>query len=196
MQTLSENPALALRRQAQAVGLPGMLRWDRTGRALLLSDAPRHCTGEAFLRAAKALPARVAVEGWLLRLDLPAEAYRALLDCTYVSAGPWTEGWFEAQALLGGVLARTRTAQTVPDEPLLRRAMLACAQGETTVRAFLPALRTADAKALRLGAAASTAACAALCAQWLQTSLGIGLPAQQSAAAWVQIQIAGKSAKG
>lgn len=178
MQELSGNPALQLRRQAEAIGLPGLLRWDSTGRALLLSDAPRHPAGGPSLRTAKALPARVVIEGRLLWLDLPAETYRSLLGCTYRSAGSWAQGWFEAQALLGGILTRARTAETVADEPLLRRAMLACARGEAAVRAFLPALRAADAEALRLGASASTAACAALCAQWLQSATGIGLPPQ------------------
>lgn len=48
--------------------------------------------------------------------------------------------------------------------------MLACAQGEKAVRAFLPRLQEAHAQALRLGDAASCRACAALCARWLWTA--------------------------
>lgn len=146
-----------------------MVRWDMSGRALVVCDAPR--------RGGYANSASGVIERDLLWVDLPDGDYGALLAATFHQPDIWREGWFSEQALLAGILMRnTATASGLPDKPLLRIAMLACAQGEKPVRAFLAKLRGWDAEALRLGSTRSIQACAALAAHWLWTAKEIGLP--------------------
>ncbi len=150
-----------------------MLRWDRSGRALLVSDAPRRAKAYAALPESVA---EVTLAGGLLYIDLPRAAYRSLLGLTFTAQGPWRDAWFAEQALAAGILARRPLPAGEPDIPLLRAALLACAQGETEVRAFCRSLRAADAAALRRKNTASARACAALVARWLHEAQGVGLP--------------------
>lgn len=171
------NPAAALRASVAALHLPGMLRWDQSGEALLLSDAPRRMPAQALAGALAPLTGQSFQRGGLLWIDLPAAAYDALLEEDLDKHGPWDAAWFEAQALLAGMLARPARGAIKADVPLLRAALLACAQGERTVRAYLHTLRRADAEALRHGQTTTVRACAVCCAQWLWQAEGVGLPA-------------------
>lgn len=94
---------------------------------------------------------RAWTEDGLLHIDLSAADYARLLWLEAdVPGDGWRTGWFEAQSLLA-LLLQTPAREGHADEALLRRAMLACAQGEKAVRAFLPRLQEAHAQALRLG---------------------------------------------
>lgn len=172
---MTQSPVLALRERA-ARRLSGMLRWDRSGRALLVCDMPRRAGEWAALDAAVRLPARAEVFGGLLYIDLPPEAYGELLSADFAARGEWRGEWFEAQALLAGILSRRLSVAENADEALLRKALLSCAQGERPVRDFCALLRGADAVALRTGGAASCRASAALVARWLWAERGVGLP--------------------
>lgn len=171
-----ENPALGLRKKAKAVLPRGMLRWDISGRALLVSDAPRHGDASAGMDALRADGYAVAVENDLLWMDLPEDAYAALIGQFFCMPGDWTEDWFAEQALLAGILTKEERAGGLADVPLLRAALVACGRGEVSLRAFVARLRAEDAQGLREGNTASCRACAALCAHWLWTQRGIGLP--------------------
>lgn len=177
----ADHPARALRARVASLRLPGMLRWDASGEALLLSDAPRRMPAAAAMRAMAAIPARIAHQDGLLRIDLLPQAYAALLSVDFAMPGPWDAAWFEAQALLAGILARPAHMGHEADVPLLRAALLASAQDAAQVRAFLRRLRAADAVALRRRQTASTRASAAYCASWLWQAAHVGLPA---IAAW------------
>ncbi len=190
MQTLVENPALSLRQAFRRQYPYGLLRWDRSGKALLVSDMPRreasdleHIHEDISISKSTAFKpfemenARIVHAEGLLYVDMPSEAYQALLNRTFFAFGPFQAHWFEEQATVLGILARRAgPIGEKPDEPLLRKAMLACALGESEVRGFCRALRTADATALRKGETASSRACAALLAHWLYTEHGVGLP--------------------
>ena len=180
MQKPVENPALVLREALLALQPFGMLRWDHSGRALLVSDALRHTQGAGFLETLYAMNLRFSTENGLVWIDLPPEAYQALLAQRFFSSGPWTEDWFAEQALLATILQRSpiplQEAAAPPDELLLRRAMLACAQGTPFVRQLMPLLRAEDATQLRAGNAGSCRASAVLCAHWLCCQHGVGLP--------------------
>lgn len=172
MPELTGNPAEALRARAEAARPRGaLLRWDASGRALLVSDAPRR--GGTI-----ALPDDISLEeDGMLWIDLPADAYAALLGQNFVRNGAWDDEWWAAQSLLTGILRRDPCPVDGPaDIPLLRAAMIACARGEGHVRPFLTSLRAADAQALRARRDATVRACAALAARWLWTARGIGLP--------------------
>lgn len=181
MQSVAENPAILLRAEVRERLSRGFLRYDTSGRALLVSDAPRH--GPLPLSAFGRFEARVCEIDSLLYIDLTEESYRQLLTIDFFVAGEFVEGWFEEQALLAAILragARGTPDGTV-DAPLLRAAMIACAVGEAPVRAYLKTLRQAHAAALRVGSPASCRAAAALCARFLFEEKGVGLP---KIAAW------------
>lgn len=162
------NPAEALRETVRAA-LPGaMLKWDASGRALLVSDAPRRAGYDPAALAGL----RVQEAAGLLYIDWQQEAYCAPEYEKVI--GPWHADWFAEQALLAGILARRGAGAA--DEGLLRGAYLACAQGEKAVRQSIAALRRADATALRCGAGAGVWAAAAFVAAWLWAQQGIGLP--------------------
>lgn len=177
MPELTQNPAIALRFAIEAHHVRGMLRWDRSGTALLVSDAPRR-SGTSAVDFLRGVHCKAHAQSGLLYIDLPDEAYSALLHADFFRLGSPQPEWFEEQALLAGILRRPLDASaSVPDHALLRSAMLACAQNERAVRAFCGELRSADAAALRVHAPASSRACAALCALWLWDHKGIGVPA-------------------
>lgn len=176
MQELT-NPALALRALARECYPCGMLRWDVKARALLVCDAPRHGNAgrlaQALSHAAHCMPA----EGGLLRIDLPESAYAAMVHADFCAPDAWHPAWFAQQSLLSSILLRPPPCvQAQPNVPLLRRALLACAQGEAPLRAFLATLAAADAAALRENDTASVRACAAYCALALWQSHSVGLP--------------------
>lgn len=180
MQKGVSNPAPALRAAVEALGMPGMLRWDATGKALLVSDAPRHAGGDVWTGRLRGEGLRVQERDRLLWIDLPVSAYQALMAADFTERGGWHAAWFTEQALLGGILFRIRPCpdaeMQAKDEELLRGAMLACAKGERHVRSYLGVLRSADAAALRDERTGSSRASAALCAKWLWATHGIGLP--------------------
>lgn len=180
MQELTHNPALLLRTQVAALGLPGFLRWDTSGQALLASDAPRHPDGLEALAALDRNLMRAETRKGLLFFDLPEAAYATLCASTFYQPGCWSVAHFDAQALLGGILQRKRveSPSAPPDRPLLRACMLACAQAEH-MPAFLRMLRLADAQALRLQRTASTRACACLCAHWYWQCHNVGIPSMR-----------------
>ncbi len=167
------TPARALRAALEKVGLPGFLRWDRSGQALLVSDAPRRALpGAAEAVAAKA-DAATRQEGGLLYIDLPDQVYQNLLALNADPPAVVQDSLFPLRALCYGILTRDTShiaLQAKPDIPLLRAALLAEAQGGAAVRAFAEALRAADAEALRCGDTASVRACAAVLSQWLQNN--------------------------
>jgi len=170
MRALTENPAVRLKRAARQALPNGMLRFDTSGRALLVSDAARRGA-----HAALPLEAETITLDGLLYIDLPEDAYRALLASDFFMPGNLQDGWFAEQTLLSGIL-RHNPAPEAPDKPLLRAAMIACASGETPVRGFIRALRGAHAAALRCGRARSCRAAATLCAHFLFIEKGVGLP--------------------
>lgn len=190
------SPAYALRNFVSQRLPPGMLRWDRDGRALLVSDAPRRMGGDALHLFADCADITATRCGNLLRIDLSPAAYTRLLKPRPVCTGPWDDRWFDAQALIAALLRQNGEAADA-DIPLLRAALLATAQGDTAIRAFLPKLRERDAVALWAGGQGATwpgkppenvghreisaeipsiHACASICAQWLWTAHGIGIP--------------------
>lgn len=163
---MSVNPAAALRAQLAPRHPRGMLRWDASGRALLVSDAPRRADGAAFMKKAEALGLLLAVDNGLLYIDFQPAVYGDLL---LLDRLPPRCSFFELQSLLYVMLARNAgPTSSTPDIALLRAALLACAQGETAIRAFVPILRKADAEALRQNNTASTRACAVLIAQAIE----------------------------
>lgn len=173
MQTIKENPAAALRRDVAPCLGKAMLRWDISGQALLVSDAPRR--GKVSLDVCQA-SWRETDDGLLL-IDLPDHAYDELLNATFTQISPLQTEWFPLQSLLASILTRPKgTLPSPPDKPLLRQAMLACARGRQPVLAFADALSLADAAALRTNNTASCRAAAALCAHWLWTAEGVGIP--------------------
>jgi|GEM_PF-1831427 len=166
------NPALSLRRELEMAYPEGMLRWDVSGRALLVSDGPRRgAAGVTLLKYIEKNGLPCQTEHGLLHVDCTGEAYEGLLKIEMNRFGTIDEAWFPIQTLLGGMLCRKRPgihgADAVPEKSLLRAAMLACARGEKPVRDFAKRLRAADAEALRLGRTETTRACAALLAHWL-----------------------------
>lgn len=175
MREITENPALALRQALLSLRPCGFLRWDRSGRSLLVSDAPRRSGGETLVRAAEAMALRAWIEDDLMWIDLPQTSYAELLSMDFLRAGDWTDAWFAEQALLRGILRKGPDGAKA-DTPLLRAAMLACVQGDIYVHSFATALRAAHAAALRLGDTASCRACAALLAYWLWTEKQVGIP--------------------
>lgn len=176
MQSLNENPAITLRDMARALQPSGMLKWDTSGDALLLSDAPRR-DAAALQRLLRAEGLHAWVSGDLLRIDLLEAKYATLLDSRFLMPGPWHDRWCPLQSLLSTILTRRSPAtRTPPSKTLLRKAMLASAQGIPAMEQFLPILREADTLALRTGNTAAMPAAASLCAHWLWTREGIGLP--------------------
>lgn len=174
-----QNPALTLRVEIAARYPGAMLRWDASGRALLVCDAPRR--GWAVSEEEGTL----CREG-LAYFDLPRASYAALTPPA-PRLCPYADGWMDVQAALAGALFSRAATETPPwrgsvsDESraLLRGALLAAARGEAQIRAFIPALRAACAQALRVRDAALEATCrvaALILADWLQTHAGLGVP--------------------
>lgn len=184
MPQLTENPALALRKAMERLRLPGMLRWDASGAGLLVSDAPRRMDHGEIPALLRGLPYSHLMENDLLFFDLTTQNYTDMLRYTFFQAGQWSQAWHAVQALLGTVLGRELPAAAIvtPNIPLLRSALLACAQEEAHFRPFLQKLRAFDAKALREGDTSSVRACATLCARWLWENRGIGLPPYRAVA--------------
>lgn len=184
MPQLTENPALALRKAVERAGLPGMLRWDVSGAGLLVSDAPRRRGDGEIATLLRGLSYSRLIENDLLFFDFTTQNYTDMLHYTFFQAGQWSRAWCAEQALLSTVLGRELPAAAIatPNIPLLRSALLACAQDEAHFRRFLQKLRAFDAEALRKGNTASVRACAALCARWLWENRGIGLPPYRAVA--------------
>lgn len=178
MPELTENPALSLRRAVEGTCVGAMLRWDTSGQALLVSDAPRrpHFALEPLSDALR--PYHSFRHNGLLFMDLAPDAYAALLRSTFIRTGSWHGKWFVEQALLAGIMFRNGDNVDVgpPDIPLLREAMLSCALGLQPVRVFCGKLRGIDAERLRYGLASSSRACAMLLSYWLWTEAKIGVP--------------------
>lgn len=180
MQIIGQNPVITLRAQVASLSLAGFLRWDTSGRALLASDAPKHMPEPALRALMNAHSFHYDINLNMLYIDLQDSAYEAITRQTFFVPGPFVEGYYEAQALLSLLLTRAPVSRAPcpVDKPLLRSAMLACAQGEAKAYAFLRGLAAHDAVALRQGNTLSIRACAALCAHFLYTEKGIGLPSQ------------------
>lgn len=194
MTPLAENPALRLRARVEALQLPGMLRWDASGSALLVSDAPRRSPGAADALRAIA-DGSIALRRGLAYIDLTPDGYRALACSTFQAQGVLSPEWQNEQRLLSGILSRSPVGtEGAVDVPLLRRAMRVLAQGEEeAIRMFLAGLRQADAAALRTGESYTCHACAALCAHWLFTARRIGmLSARHTSIPWDQAIGAGR----
>lgn len=156
------NPALELREALRARYPGAMVRWDDSGRALLVTDAPRRGCDVQDAPAANGLA----------YYDLPPAAL------TVPSAPPfagYTDDFPELQAALAMLLPDGFSAQKCAAElspqgrRLVQTALAACARGERQVRALLPNLRAAWAAALREKNAAQKTACratAAVLAAW------------------------------
>lgn len=165
-------------REGACVALPGcMVRWDRTGGALIVTDAPRRGMAEAAWAFARAQKLALLVRDGLVFFDIAPAMYGEAAQEYAPGDGPWQPAWFEAQALLASILRRPTHCPDTADVALARAAAVACAQGEASFRMFLDTLRQADAGALRAGRRGATRPAAALCAQWLHMR-GVGLPVQ------------------
>ncbi|MDR0928819.1 MAG: hypothetical protein LBM74_03785 [Oscillospiraceae bacterium] len=152
--------AWALRRAAEALHLPGMLRWDHSGRALLISDAPRRGASEPIeLPGARAFTAQ-----GLLFLDYDEASYRALAAhwAQHPACPPPPDLPFERAVLLQGICRRPPPPPGAVDEPLLRACLLAIARGGAAAETFEKRLRGADAIALCRKDTWSIRACAAM----------------------------------
>ena len=242
---IPENPAISLRARVAAASIPGFLRWDTSGRALLISDAPRrapcdirlHAThavqgedegddgegtllsfqekrkkqrkaswGEAAMAGfdmpdqlcknfieglmdkMRGLAATCFVDHKLLYIDLPPEEYRRFAMGIFLTPGlwripgPWVLSCLSMQSRLSGILSRDAALCSGPVEvPLLRRAMLSCTRGEAAVTGFVNTLAALDAAGLRNKKTCTVYACAALCAHYLYTQMGVGLPERAKA---------------
>lgn len=175
---IEQNPAIALRKQIQALSLPGFLRWDTSGQALLLSDAPKHTPFYTYMESIAASGIFCLTVGNLLFIDLPHKAYEQIASMTFFMPGPWREPYITIQSQLSGILARDVLSQTNEQVniSLLRAAMLACARGEDYFIQFVHTISRYDAVALREKKMKTIHACAALCAHYLYSQLGIGMP--------------------
>ncbi len=179
--------------EALRAAAPGsMLKWDQTGRALFVSDAPRRGLADAVRAVVTEMDLRAGEADGLMWIDLPVQAYQQMLVWDAPTVGPWSEEWFAEQSLLCGILGRCGAGAADAEnraahEHLLRRALLATALGETAVRGFTARLHEAAAAALRKGdpdGFESAAAAAALVARWLWEYAHIGIPAAISVDAW------------
>lgn len=167
-----ENPAFALR-EALRTRYPGaMVRWDASGRALVMTDAPRR--GYAVADA--------PVENGLAFYDLPPNEKIAPPAPVF---GAYADGVFAFQASLapalrdGGAACGCTGDFSAQGRYLLRKALAACACGEKQVLAALPPLRALWAQALRTGSAADQCACrlaACVLAAWLLEEKNAGVP--------------------
>ena len=91
--------ALTLRAQLRSRYPGAMVRWDESGKGLLVSDAPRHGFSAGLDQA-------VALQRGLAFFDLPPEGYRlAVLRAGAPHAGAYRSGWLAEQAALAAVLA-------------------------------------------------------------------------------------------
>lgn len=167
-----------------ALGLRGFVRWDESGQALLVSDAPKHMLQNVLQAILEDSGLSFVLQKDLLFIDLHSAAYKAFTSKTFFVEGLFIDGFIEKQAILSLILTR----KPIVKEPygvsklLIRTAMLACAFGEQKVYAFVRALPAHDAAALREGSTLCVHACAALCAHYLYAEKGIGLPRQCAAA--------------
>lgn len=136
------NPAVTLRESLRARFPGAMVRWDDSGRALLVTDAPR--------RGYDALDGCIC--GGLAYYDLPPEALCAPDAPPF---GGYSDNLPELQAALSMLLADGFSAQEcaagLPAEgrALVQTAYAACARGERFICAALPQLRARWAEALR-----------------------------------------------
>ncbi len=167
-----ENPAAALREELRARFPGAMVRWDASGRALLMTDAPRR--GYAVADA--------PVENGLAYYDLP-------LNQTITPPAPvfgaYADGVFALQSALATTLPGGGAAHGCPGDfstqgrSLLRGALTAHACGEKQVLTLLPRLRGLWAQSLRTGSAADQSACrlaACILAAWLMEEKKAGVP--------------------
>lgn len=162
-----ENPALTLRSRLRAAYPGAMVRWDESGRALCVTDAPRR---------GMETPGAETVNG-LAYFDLPREAYESL-RLPDVQVGRFAPGWFQEQATLAMILSDGGAAQGAQDESM-RGALSAAARGEKQVRAQIAALRPLWARAKREKDARACAICRAaarILACWLRENAGAGVP--------------------
>lgn len=204
MQMIWQNPATILRAQIISLSLQGFLRWDEKGQALLVSDAPKHMEHATLHTILQESGLYFSYHKDLLRFDLHNVAYEAIVAETFYQAGsciehPFIIGSFvnefvEMQAILSLLLSRDpdmhtactanivalSSASNAINKPLLRAAMLACAQGEQRVYTFIRGLPAQDAVALRQGNTLSVRTCAAICARYLYAEKGVGLPKQSA----------------
>jgi hypothetical protein len=151
--------AWALRRAVEELRLPGMLRWDTSGRALLVSDAPRRgAVGEVTLPGARVFSAQ-----GLLFFDYNETSYRDLAaHWAMVAPALMPVVPFEWASLVESICARPLPPPGAVDEPLLRACLLATARGGAALKDFVEKLRSADAAALRQGDTWSCRACAGI----------------------------------
>ena len=167
--------ALTLRAQLRSRYPGAMVRWDESGKGLLVSDAPRHGFSAGLDQA-------VALQRGLAFFDLPPEGYRlAVLRAGAPHAGAYRSGWLAEQAALAAVLAHPPQSEEGAGA-LVPEALAAIARGESPVRAAAARLRTAWACALRTHSPHARAACdarARLLAWWLWQEHGVGVPLAQ-----------------
>lgn len=166
------NPAVWLRASLRT-GCPRcMVRYDTTGRALLLSDAPQRGVSIAPLCAS--LGAVSSEANGLAYIDLSADGYAKLIHLTCTFSGDFQADFFEEQSLLASLLWQNHAAHV--EIPLLRDAMVSSALGDVPMLAFLHRLSAHHAHALRSKSPHACRAAAVLCADALYARHGIGIP--------------------
>lgn len=167
-----ENPAAALREELRARFPGAMVRWDASGRALVMTDAPRR--GYSVTD--------VPVENGLAFYDLPLNK---MITPPAPVFGAYADGVFALQSALamtlpGGGAARGCMGDfSAQGRGLLRGALTAHACGERQVLTLLPRLRGLWAQSLRTGSAADQSACrlaACILAAWLMEEKKAGVP--------------------
>ena len=167
-----ENPTVTLREELRARFPGAMVRWDTSGRALLMTDAPRR--GYAVADA--------PVENGLAFYDLPSNK---IITPPAPVFGAYMDGVFAFQSALAAVLPGGGAARgcmgdfSAQGRALVRGALTACARGEKQALALLPRLRGLWAQALRTRSAADQAACrlaACVLAAWLREEKNAGVP--------------------
>lgn len=143
--------------KARAQNPNGMTRLDRTGRALIISDAPRR-------GATLHLDAHMVEDNGLVYIDFPEETYRAFLSTIASAPRVHEDGYFNERSLLHAILRVSPMGCTL-DEPLLRFVCVALTHGKQPLLNFFPLLRQAHAIALRKRDTLSVWSAAALIVQ-------------------------------
>ena len=160
MQTCVNHPALELRQRLSACSPRGFIRWDMSGRSLVICDAPRRQDVSAFLCALKDENTLVFVENGLLYLDFSEKAYRALLTLPLPSDfGNLEEPYWQEKLLLKRILTHPAKDQSL-DIPLLRKGLLSSVCSDADFFLFFKTLRSRFAESLRKGEVQSLKICA------------------------------------
>ena len=170
MQTVIQNPAAALRDRLSSLSPRGFVRWDISGRALLVTDAPRRQSPEELISALSDEKTSLLLENGLLYLDLSDTAYQELLFLPETDALPLHPVFFQEQLLLSRILAHCAEGHQA-DPSLLRRCLLSTVLPSPDFFLFLKELRSVFAASLREKKLASCRACAILCMQRLSEEM-------------------------